>query len=60
MRLTLDQAMRIHQRAIDKTVDAGEGAAWWALAGAASELPAGAAKAPCDNPGHRTELDRKT
>ncbi len=30
MRLTLDQAMLIYQRAIDKTADAGEGAAWWA------------------------------
>lgn len=32
MRLTLDQAMLIYQRAIDKTAGAGtgEGAAWWA------------------------------
>jgi len=30
MRLTLDQAVLICQRAIDKTADAGEGAAWWA------------------------------
>jgi len=30
MRLTLDQAMLIYQRAIDKTAGAEEGAAWWA------------------------------
>lgn len=30
MRLTLDQAMLIYQRAIDKTADEAEGAAWWA------------------------------
>lgn len=30
MHLTLDQAMLIYQRAIDKTADAGEGADWWA------------------------------
>lgn len=30
MQLTLDQAMLIYQRAIDKTAGAGEGAAWWA------------------------------
>lgn len=30
MRLTLDRAMLIYQRAIDKTADAGEGAACWA------------------------------
>lgn len=30
MRLRLDQAMLIYQRAIDKTADAGEGTAWWA------------------------------
>ena len=29
MRLALDQAMLIYQRAIDKTAGAGEGAAWW-------------------------------
>jgi len=28
--LTLDQAILIYQRAIDKTAQAGEGAAWWA------------------------------
>lgn len=28
MQLTLDQAMLIYQRAIDKTAGAGEGAAW--------------------------------
>jgi hypothetical protein len=28
--LTLDQTMLIYQRAIDKTAQAGEGAAWWA------------------------------
>lgn len=30
MQLTLNQAMLIYQRAIDKTAGAGEGAAWWA------------------------------
>ncbi|MDK6080555.1 hypothetical protein [Massilia varians] len=30
MRLSLDQAMMIYQRAIDSTAGAGEGAAWWA------------------------------
>lgn len=30
MRLTLDQAMLIYQRAIDKSAGAGEGGAWWA------------------------------
>jgi hypothetical protein len=29
MLLTLDQAMLIYQRAIEKTAGAGEGAAWW-------------------------------
>lgn len=29
MQLTLDQAMLIYQRAIDKTAGAGEGATWW-------------------------------
>lgn len=30
MQLTPKQAMLIYQRAIDKTVDAAEGVAWWA------------------------------
>ncbi|NTB05875.1 hypothetical protein [Agrobacterium tumefaciens] len=30
MQLTLDHAMLIYQRAIDKTAGAGEGVAWWA------------------------------
>lgn len=29
MRLTLDQAMLIYHRAIDRSAGAGEGAAWW-------------------------------
>lgn len=30
MQITLDQAMLIYQRAIDKSADIGGGAAWWA------------------------------
>lgn len=30
MQLTVDQAMLIYQRAIDKSAGAGEGATWWA------------------------------
>ena len=42
MRLTLDQAMLIYQRAIDKSADADEGAAWWAEVHAELEAVIGA------------------
>jgi len=42
MRLTLDQAMLIYQRAIDKTAGAEESAAWWAKVKAELEAVTGA------------------